>query len=90
VCTFIELEKKIQTIEGTISDLEELLLDTTLSQDITDKIFEKLRECDRRIECIRFKITERDLWCSNHISVTCKETQKEWYSGENRQVMLDI
>jgi hypothetical protein len=90
VCSFIELDKKIQTVQDTISDLESMLLDLTLTQEVTDNIFKSLDKYDERLECLIARRIERELWCDNHISVTIQETENEWYTGEGKQLKLEV
>jgi hypothetical protein len=90
VCSFIELDKKIQTVQDTISDLESMLLDLTLTQEVTDNIFKSLDKYDERLECLIAKRIERDFWATSHKTVTDIETEKEWYTGEGKQLKLEV
>ena len=91
MCTFIQIDKKIQTVQGTIDDLEHQLRDLTLSQEETDDIFSSLEEQDKRLETLIRYREERELWCDNHISITGDETEKEWYTGvDDKQMKLEV
>ena len=87
---FLEIEKKIQTVEGTIDDLEERLLDLTLSQEETDDIYKSLNEQDQRKATLIREREQRELWAQNHLSITIEETEDDWYKGvDSRQFKLE-
>lgn len=88
--TALEIDKRIQSVEDTISDLEFQMHDHLFDSPEMDLIFDSIERYEKILECLKFRKAEHDMWCMKHISITCKETEKEWYVDCDKQLKLDI
>ena len=88
--TALEIDKRIQSVEDTISDLEFQMHHHLFNSPEMDEIFDTLEKYEKILEYLKFRKRELDMWCFNHISITCKETEKDWYVDCEKQLKLDI
>ena len=88
--TALEIDKRIQSVEDTISDLEFQMHDHAFDSPEMDLIFDSIEKYEKILECLKFRKAEHDLWCYKHFSVTSKETEKDWYTDCETQLKLDI
>ena len=88
--TALEIDKRIQSVEDTIGDIEFRILELGPENDLVDELLEKLAKYQDTMECLLFKRKEFDMWCFNHRTITSKETEKDWYSDCETQLKLDI